>query len=280
MDYTIIALIIGVGFGIFIAYSKLRLTQQKQGRMRDPDRPFPQQWRDLLQENVPFYTRLSSQQKQKFEKRVHIFLLNVQIVGVNTEVTHLDRILVASGAIIPIFGFDSWHYANLNKVEIYPDKFNIPTTNQFANGLVGYGAMEGKMWISRKAMIEGFRNPENERNVAIHEFVHILDKQDGKINGVVSTIMQENDISPWLQIVRTKMQEITLDKSTIREYAVTNEGEFLAVVSEFFFEHPEKMKSEHPELYRALDKFYNPKSNTTFPFRNGYSKAPQGRYSR
>jgi len=55
------------------------------------------------------------------------------------------------------------------------------------------------------------------------------------------------------------MEEIEKGDSTIRNYGKTDQKEFLAVVSEFFFESPDKMKSEHPALYNALDSMYNPK---------------------
>lgn len=258
MNWTALLIIIGVAIGILIRFSGYNLNMNRP--KKNPERPFPQQWRDLLVQYVAFYNRLNPLDKSKFEKRVHIFLLNVQIVGVDTEVTHLDRILVASGAIIPIFGFDSWHYSNLEVVEIHPDKFPIPNTDQYANGLVGWGKMEGKVKLSRKALVEGFYNNNDQKNVAIHEFVHVLDMQDGKIDGKMATIIQEIDLKPWLQIIHTKMTSIRTGNSSIRDYASTSNAEFLAVISEFFFENPDKLEREHPDLYHMLDHFYNPKT--------------------
>ena len=73
--------------------------------------------------------------------------------------------------------------------------------------------------------------------------------------------MNEIDLKPWLQIIHTKMNSIHNGNSSIRGYGSTSNAEFLAVVSEFFFESPEKMKTEHPELYQMLDRFYNPKNH-------------------
>ncbi len=259
MNSTYIFLVIGIVISLLISYSRFSL--KKNRLKKNPDRPFPHQWRELLTQHVAFYNRLNPLEKTQFENRVHVFLLNVQIIGIDTEVTHLDRILVASGAIIPIFGFDSWHYSNLEVVEMYPDQFLIPNTQQYASGLVGWGKMEGKVKLSRKALIHGFYNNNDQKNVAIHEFVHVLDMQDGTIDGKLGTIMKEIDIKPWLQIIHTKMQQIHSGNSSIRDYGSTSHAEFLAVVSEFFFESPEKMKTEHPELYQILDRFYNPKKS-------------------
>lgn len=250
-------LLFGVAIAVFLGYYKL--TYGNQSYKREPKRDFPRQWRSLLEEHIEFYNRLSHAKKTEFEKRVHVFLLNVQIVGVDTDVTHLDRILVASGAVIPIFGFSNWNYINLHEVQIYPDKFSVPGLADMANGLVGWGAMEGKMMLSRKALQHGFYDQNDQKNVAIHEFIHVLDKQDGKMDGVLDKVMNEIDIKPWLHIINLKMNEISKGNSSIRNYGDTNKAEFLAVVSEFFFENPEKLKSQHPILYMALDDFFNPK---------------------
>lgn len=277
MNSIFIFVIIGVLIGVFFGYSKLKLINT--AFKREPNRPFPQPWRELLTEYVGFYNRLNSIKKTEFERKVHIFLLNVKITGVGTEITHLDRVLVASGAIIPIFGFKSWHYANLDEVQIYPNKFQIPNSTKMANGLVGWGAMEGKMLLSRKALYHGFYDQTDQQNVAIHEFIHILDKQDGKVDGVMKDVMNEIDLMPWLHILNKKMHEISKGNSSIREYGSANNAEFLAVVSEFFFESPDKMKEEHPDLYSALNSFYNPQEisrNKIFRKENrvgGYNKS-------
>ena len=52
------------------------------------------------------------------------------------------------------------------------------------------------------------------------------------------------------------MNKIKNRHSDINPYALTNNAEFLAVVSEYFFDNPEKMKSRHPELYKILSEMY------------------------
>jgi Mlc titration factor MtfA (ptsG expression regulator) len=250
-------LILGALIGLLLGYKKL--IASIQGNKSDTKKPFPMVWRQILSEKVNFYARLSRIDKNEFERKVHVFLLNVRIRGMETEVTEVDKILIAAGAIIPIFRFSKWNYANLEEVQLYPDKFLIPNTDKMANGLVGWGAMEGKMMLSRKAVHHGFYDNTDNKNVVIHEFVHILDKQDGKIDGILGKVMHELDIMPWLHVINIKMNEIDFGNSSIRDYGATNQAEFLAVVSEFFFENPEKLSDEHPKLYNALDSFYNQK---------------------
>lgn len=243
-----------------IAY--LRMKKKRRVYRRMPDRDFPDQWRKILEKRVRFYQRLSRTEKEKFEKEVHIFLLNYQIVGAETRVTDLDRMLVASGAVIPTFRLEKWHYTTLKKVVIHPGKFQIPETDQLARGLVGWGEMEGQMWLSRKALYEGFHKTTDNKNVAIHEFIHLMDMQDGIVDGIPETLMVESDIQQWKKLYAEKSEKKGLvDTEGLRRYAKTSLVEFLAATSEHYFENPDHLKRKHPKLYRALDKIYHPNAN-------------------
>src|ERR1022692_1892040 len=81
-------------------------------------------YRALLQAHVAFYQRLDADGKTKFEVLINTFLQDTRIEGVGTEVTPLDRALIAAGAVIPIFGFPGWRYKNLTNVILYPDTFD------------------------------------------------------------------------------------------------------------------------------------------------------------
>jgi Mlc titration factor MtfA (ptsG expression regulator) len=200
-------------------------------------------------------------------------------LGIGTKVTDEDRMLVASSAVIPIFGFQDWHYFNLSEVHVHPTKFKIPGQDKYARGLIGWGGMDGIMKLSRKALHEGFQDQNDQRNVAIHEFIHIIDKQDGEVDGVLENLIKEIDIMPWLHLMHQEMSEIKAGQSTIREYGAANRAEFLAVAGEYFFESPEKMKAEHPALYTALDSMFNPKVTPKadkFKYTKKYDPCPCG----
>ena len=48
--------------------------------------------------------------------------------------------------------------------------------------------------------------------------------------------------------------EMKKDGSDIDIYGATNQGEFFAVIFEYFFERPELLKANHPELYEMLER--------------------------
>ena len=45
----------------------------------------------------------------------------------------------------------------------------------------------------------------------------------------------------------------------IDPYGLTNEAEFFAVATEYFFERPGLMETKHPELYAMLSRVFNQK---------------------
>lgn len=216
--------------------------------------------RSLLLSHVSFYEHLDSQQRLKFETKVEDFLSAVKIEGVGIAIEPLDRLLIASSAVIPIFGFDGWQYRNLTDVILYPDTFNkafeFEGGERNIMGMVGSGYMNGQMALSKSALRNGFSSNGGDENTGIHEFVHLLDKSDGATDGVPENLLKHEYTIPWLKMVHQEMHRIETGKSDINPYAITNEAEFLAVVSEYFFEKPEKFKNKHPELYQILSEMF------------------------
>ncbi len=68
----------------------------------------------------------------------------------------------------------------------------------------------------------------------------------------------------WQQVVKMEMMQLEAGKSDINPYALTNEVEFFAVASEYFFEKPGIMHKKHPELYEILKQIYKQDLKTTF----------------
>ncbi|TYB74287.1 M90 family metallopeptidase [Bizionia myxarmorum] len=248
MTFTIVALIAFAGFGIFA----LIATRKKSVK------PFPEAWKALLLEHVNFYSELSKVDQKRFQKRMMVFLSEVYLDSVGFELEDLDKILIASSAVIPVFSFSEWHYHNLSTVLVYPENFNedlgFKDTDEKRHiaGVVGNGRFEKQMILSRKALHFGFQSSSHKTNTAVHEFVHLIDKMDGITDGVPERLISQPYVIPWLKLIHREMEAINDNKSDIRHYGGTNEAEFLAVASEYFFEQPKLMKKKHPELYKML----------------------------
>ncbi|GAB3274961.1 zinc-dependent peptidase [Larkinella harenae] len=218
-------------------------------------------YRDLLMQHVAYYRALSDDNKAVFETRVQQFLSHTRVEGVDTPVDDLDRVLVASSAVITIFGFKDWSFYRLTTVLLYDDRFNtdFETTGKDRNilGMVGEGgALQSTMVLSKPALHEGFANESSKENTGIHEFVHLLDQIDGSTDGAPEYLLDRGHIKPWLQLIHASIGEIKANHSDINPYATTNEAEFFAVVSEYFFKRPDLLQEKHPQLYARLEEIF------------------------
>jgi len=243
--FIFIVIVIFIGYAFYIVNAK----KAKQ---------IPKHWHNILIKEVLFYKKLTPNHQAIFRNRILLFLNEINIDGVNTEIEELDKILIASSAIIPVFNFPNWSYNNLTGIIVYPNSFNeeLQFSNKDKNrrilGMVGTGRFKNQMILSKKAIRLAFNNKTDKHNTPIHEFVHLLDKMDGETNGVPESFIGKEFIAPWLELMYKEMEAINNDESDIRAYAGTSEAEFFAVTSEYFFERPKLFKQKHPELYKML----------------------------
>lgn len=244
----LLAVLLYTWYAIF--FKKKKYVRQK----------FPVKWRQILKRKVRFYRNLPDDEKDRFEQSMLQFLEDVTITGVELVVSDKDRVLVAASAVIPLFGFPNWRYRNLNEVLLYEGRFSdtYQTKNGKRNilGMVGTGAMNKMMILSKPALHQGFKNKRSKSNVGIHEFVHLLDMADGTTDGIPEMLMRRQFVIPWLHEMHKEIKQIKRRKSNINPYGATNEAEFFSVVSEYFFNQPAQFSKDHPELFELLEEIY------------------------
>ena len=257
MSNFIILLIFIILVATFIWINENRIRWRK---WKKPTGKFPAEWRKILASKVSYYNNLSAIERTNFEYKIQEFLNNVRLTGVSTTINDMDRLLVAASAIIPIFAFPEWQYVNLREVLIYPEQFDQDFQTEGSNrnilGMVGTGYMNGKMILSKRALRHGFENESDKKNTAIHEFVHLVDKADGSIDGIPSALLDRQYTIPWIDLIQKKIEEIYEGESDINPYGATNKSEFFAVASEYFFERPKLLKSKHPKLYGLMERIF------------------------
>jgi Mlc titration factor MtfA (ptsG expression regulator) len=201
----------------------------------------------------------------RFLRRMKQFLARTRIHGVGIPLTPLDIVLVAAGAVIPTWGFPEWTYNNLTDVLLYPQAFD---QQHFAKehenrhntiGMVGSGAMERVMILSEPALREGFptQDPSSQGfhgghgNTAIHEFVHLIDKSDGAVDGIPESLLGDK-AQAWTDLVHAYLGPVGAGHTDINPYGGTNAAEFFAVVSEYYFQRPDQLRERHPDLFALL----------------------------
>ncbi len=225
---------------------------------------FPKKWRSLLKKEVSFYRNLNPIKRHNFRKRVMQFLAETNVESVGFTMEDVDILLVASSAVIPTLNFPSWRYRNLDTVLVYPDAFDSKLEfskhqeGRNIGGMVGNGRLKNHMILSRKSLRLGFSNITSKGNTGIHEFVHLIDGEDGSIDGTPDLLLAENYSKPWISLIHVEMKKIKAGSSDIRNYAAKSEAEFFAVASEYFFKRPRLFRKKHPELYKILKSCFSP----------------------
>ncbi len=222
--------------------------------------PFPLKWEEILLERVAYYQRLPEDLRARFRRMLQVFLAETRITGIDVKVTDTRRVLVGASAVIPVLSFPNWEYEYLSEVLLYPNSFDSGYQTDSLDderylGLVHGELNNGVVILSAPALERGFTNAEDRTNVGIHEFVHLVDKADGVIDGIPLSLPRAL-FKPWADLIEEVIQRKRRSKRDIDPYADTNPQEFLAVISEYFFERPESLAKNHPELYAFLKQIY------------------------
>jgi MtfA peptidase len=220
----------------------------------------PENYRDLLNDYIRFYSVLNEEGKGTFEEKFKKFLHAVKITGANADVEDLDRVLIGAAAVIPVYAIPDWEYINLKEILVYPGSFNMDFEQhgyeRTISGMVGSGAMQNLMIISKWDLRQGFIDSNSSRNTAIHEFVHLIDKMDGSLDGVPEILLERKYVAEWRQLLEQAMDNIRQGQSDIDAYGATSPVECFAVVAEYFFEQPVLFHSNHPQLYQMLQRIF------------------------
>jgi hypothetical protein len=248
-------------------------------RLRTMEQPFPALWEQVLESHVAFFRALPVDEKERFRQLVKVFLAEVRITGIQTEVNDTVRVLVAASAAIPIFGFHDWEYHRLGEVLVYPDSFSeeyqtTGSTDENILGMVGLKQIRGVMILSKPSLLAGFDTPSARDNVGIHEFAHLVELEEAE-NGLPPEVPWQA-VKHWVEYVARELSHPSRNHSYIRGYAYTNEHEFFAVLAEYFFKSPELLREKDPQLYEMLQKMFH--QDTASLLRPTFSRRP--RYGR
>ncbi len=232
-------------------------------------RPFPAAWRAILRERVPYVRRLPPALRRQLEQQVQVFVADKSFVGCGgLAITDEMRVVIATQACLLTLNRPGQGFPRLNQILVYPGPFVVTRERRDRIGLVseesrvhlGESWSHGQVVLSWPDVLEGAAFPDDGRNVVIHEFAHQLDQEKGYANGAPDLVDAQRH-PRWSTVLGQEYaalrQRVTnREVSLLDPYAATDPAEFFAVCSEAFFEQPQRMASEHPELYGELARFY------------------------
>jgi Mlc titration factor MtfA (ptsG expression regulator) len=196
-----------------------------------------------------------------------LFLHAKQMSGAGgLAVTDGMRVTIAAQACLPILNLDLDYYDGWVEIIVYPDEFVPEYEYTDEDGLVHHvrAPMSGEAWLGGPVILSwhdaGRGHEVDGYNVVIHEFAHKLDMLNGDANGF-PPLHAGMSRQAWSAAFGAAYENFCArvdggEDTAIDPYASETPGEFFAVMSEAFFEMPQVVKREYPEVYAQLGQFY------------------------
>jgi Mlc titration factor MtfA (ptsG expression regulator) len=125
-------------------------------------------------------------------------------------------------------------------------------------------------------VLAGGRLRDGPRSVVIHECAHLLDLEDGAIDGV-PPLADHGRRRAWIARARECRDrfEDALDEgraTPFDDYAAESDAEFFAVASECFFQDPHRLARHDAALYELLGEAWNQDPRGRVPARTARSR--------
>jgi Mlc titration factor MtfA (ptsG expression regulator) len=226
-------------------------------RWRAAKAPFPEAWRAIVKERVPFYTRLDPSAKERFEHKLKIFARTKHFIGAQgMQIDDTVIVTISAAAARLVMNLPNEHYQRLTEIIVYESHYQHEKKGEGA--VFGEAHTWGTVVLSFEAVLAGLKNAEDGHNTAMHEFAHVLDIADGQFDGT-PVLREMAAYQPWARTMGEaffRLRHKTERRAVLRSYGATNEAEFFAVATEAFFEKPVQMRARHKALYDVLVDYY------------------------
>lgn len=197
---------------------------------------------------IPYFTKLNEANRQKFLNRVYNFRRAKRFHFHGMEPREEIAVLVSAAAVQLTFGLNHYLLAYFTDIYILSDAYQHKDSKEL---FIGHVSPTG-IYISWKHFVQEFVDYNDCVNVALHEMAHALHHENFiEEAGVDWDFRQDFEKLPGVY-GPTMSKAIIERKSYLRGYAFTNFKEFWAVSVEHFFEDPEGMKENLPNLYDIL----------------------------
>lgn len=231
-------------------------------------KPFPAEWRAIIDANVPYLRRLPEADHRELEGHIQVFLAEKRFEGAGgLELTDEIRVTIAAQACLLLLRRESDYYPDLMSIVVYPRAFVVKNM-QMEGGIVteSHQVRLGESWdrglvvLSWDSVRHGASDIRDGQNVVLHEFAHQLDQAYGPSDGAPELPCQSL-YTAWARVLG-KEYEALIDavdrnrKTVMDDYGATSPPEFFAVATETFFEKPLQLRGRHPELYEQLKLYY------------------------
>lgn len=263
MRLLLVFIIVGVILTAYIVIGRLRRNARRRLALQ---KPFLEEWIAGLKKNLPPYTKLSDTFRRELHDYIKIFLAEKSFEGCGgLVITDEIRVTIAAQACMLLLNRKTDCYPKLRSILVYPSTYVAGGNGLFVDKSnrsvrLGESWSHGVVVLAWDSVKQGAINFKDGQNVAMHEFAHQLDQEDGAADG--APILEDRSAyRSWAEVLSQEFILLQKKKkkrkrSVFNKYGATNPAEFFAVVTESFFEKPKQFKKKHPELYEELQGYY------------------------
>lgn len=230
--------------------------------------PVPDAWPPILEADVPAYRRLPADLRAQLHGHMHVFLAEKHFEGCNGfEITDEVRVTIAGSACLLLLNRDTRYYPDLVTILVYPDIFYADVEDADGHIVSEYKEdRSGESWdlgvviLSWKDAVEHASTGRAGYNVALHEFAHQLDMENGAMDGM-PRLSGAAERDAWRSAFTAAYDHFERAAAANRRtlvdpYGAGDPAEFFAVVTESFFERPLALRREYAALYDVLARYY------------------------
>ena len=223
-------------------------------------------WRAVT-DRYSFMRALSGEERARLRERAVLFLHEKAIEGAAGLAVRDDmRLCIAAQACMLILNLDLDYYRGWVEVIVYPDEFVAEYDYVDEDGVAHHvrEPMSGESWLEGPVILSWAdaeqTGGDSGYNVVIHEFAHKLDMLNGDANGF-PPLHPEMSRADWARVFGAAYDDFcrrvdARHDTRIDSYAAESPAEFFAVLSEAFFEIPQVVAGDFPDVYRQLAAFY------------------------
>lgn len=222
-----------------------------------PIQPITAKERHFISSFLVPYDSFSPKQKRLFLKRFAWFKSKKPFVFYG-EIKNKEEIkaYVSASAILMTMGLKNFRFEkSISRIIIYPSQYysNIGKRHHLGE----YNPRLKTLVFSAEDLEQGFKIPNDKKNLGIHEVAHSLFFENRTKSTWEARKFKVGLIKLKQLFDSENFQKKVSSSDYFREYAKTNFIEFFAVLVESFFESPKDLEEEFPKLQFYLSKMLN-----------------------
>lgn len=227
--------------------------------------PFSDDWRELLNDQLAWWSWLGDKEQARMEDLIRVFLADKSFEGTRGfETTEQMRLIIAAQACLLILGLDYAYYDDVTSIIVSPTVVATTRPRRLDGGvmsdarsrLAGQALLHGPVLIVWDQARRQALHPERGHNVVFHEFAHKLDMRNGAADGVPP--LSKELATRWQPEMASLLTRLRAGGApSLNPYGATNPAELLAVATELFFSIPDTLLESEPRLYALLADFYH-----------------------